>query len=319
MITVIGEALIDLVDQAEQTIETQGGRPRPFLAHPGGSPLNVAVGIARLGQPAAFCGRLGHDAFGRIVRAHAARNDVDLSGVIDAPERSTLAVVSIDSDHQASYDFYTDGTSDWQWRPAELADLPRGTTVLHTASLASWLPPGADVIAGRVAAARDAGLLTTYDPNVRATLLPPAGRERIEHMVAGAHLVKASDADFDHLYPGAEVADVAAAWLGLGARVVVVTRGPAGADAFSAGGTVHRDGISVDVVDTVGAGDAFMAGLLAGLADRAAATPDGLDRLAADPPALTDLLGFAMIVSAITCQRAGADPPTADEVAAWRT
>lgn len=319
MITVIGEALIDLVDQAEQAIEAQGGRPRPFLAHPGGSPLNVAVGVARLGQPAAFCGRLGQDAFGRMVRAHAARNDVDLSGVIDAPERSTLAVVSIGTDHQASYDFYVDGTSDWQWRAAELVNLPRGTAVLHTASLASWLAPGADVIADRVGAARAAGLLTTYDPNVRAALLPPDGRERIEHMVACAHLVKASDDDLDHLYPGSEVADVAARWLNLGARVVTVTRGSGGADAFSAAGPVHCDGLAVNVLDTVGAGDAFMAGLLAGLADRDAATPGGLLRLAADPDALTELLGFAMIVAAITCQRQGADPPTAAEVTAWRT
>lgn len=316
MISVIGEAIVDLVDQGEVPLEDDGGAARPFLGHPGGSPLNVAVGVARLARPTAFLGRLGHDAFGRLLRAHATANGLDLGHTVDAPQPSTAALVSLDAAGKAVYDFYVEGTADWAWTVAELAELPPGTTLLHTASLASWLPPGDAVIAARVAQARADGVLTSYDPNVRPALMPADAVSRIEQTIAGAALVKASDDDLDFLYPGVPVEEIGARWLGLGPDLVVVTRGADGADAFSASGTVHRAGLRVEVVDTVGAGDAFMAGLLAGIDRRGATGADAFRALAADADTVDALLGEAMVVAAITCGRAGANPPTLAEVEA---
>ena len=317
MISVIGEAIVDLHDEGEEPIESGGGASRPFTGHPGGSPLNVAVGVARLERPAAYLGRLGHDAFGRLLRAHAAANRIDLSGCVDAAEPSTAAIVSLDAERKAVYDFYVDGTADWQWTPDELSALPSGTRLLHTASLASWLSPGDAVIAARVAEARRDGILTSYDPNVRPALMPADAVARVEHMVAQAALVKVSDDDLAFLYPGDDPATVGPRWLELGARQVVVTRGAHGADAFGPAGTLHREGITVDVVDTVGAGDAFMAGLLAGIDRRGATAEAAFDALVRDADELSTLLGEAMVVAAITCSRAGANPPTLAEVQAY--
>jgi fructokinase len=317
VISVIGEAIVDLQDEGEGTIEDGGGAPRPFTGHPGGSPMNVAVGVARLERPSAYLGRLAGDAFGRLLRAHLSANRVDLSASVHATENSTAAIVSLDADRKATYDFYVDGTADWGWTPAELDTLPEGTRVLHTASLASWLPPGDTVIAARVGRARGDGVLTSYDPNVRPALMPADATARVEHMVAQASLVKVSDDDLAFLYPGVDVAEIGQRWTTLGPELVVVTRGADGADAFSPAGYTHRDGIRVDVVDTVGAGDAFMAGLLAGIDRREATTADAFRALAADTDVLQALLGEAMVVAAITCSRAGANPPTLAEVEAY--
>lgn len=317
MISVIGEAIVDLHDEDPTPIEDGGGRSRPFTAHPGGSPLNVAIGVARLERPSAYLGRLGQDAFGRLLRAHLAANRVDLTGCVDAAEPSTAAIVSLDAERKATYDFYVDGTADWQWTPAELSSLPTGTRMLHTASLASWLPPGDVVIAARVGQARRDGVLTSYDPNVRPALMPADATARVERMVAQASLVKVSDDDLAFLYPGVDVAEIGARWNALGPELVVVTRGSEGADAFSAAGSFHRDGIRVDVVDTVGAGDAFMSGLLAGIDARGASEAAAFTAFTQDSDALLALLGEAMVVAAITCSRAGANPPTLAEVRAY--
>ena len=134
MVCVIGEALIDLVMDPRSAASTG---PKTYLAHPGGSPFNVAVGLARLGQPAQLLARLSGDAFGRQLRGHAEANGVDLSYAVDAAESSTVAVVSLDADRNASYDFYRTGTADWQWRTAELDRMPADTAWIHTGSLAS--------------------------------------------------------------------------------------------------------------------------------------------------------------------------------------
>lgn len=317
MISVIGEAVVDLHDEGEAPIEDSGGQSRPFVGHPGGSPLNVAVGLARLERPAAFVGRLGRDAFGRMLRAHGAANRVDLTGVVDASEPSTAAIVSLDADRKAIYDFYVHGTADWGWTPAELDALPPGTRMVHAASIATWFPPGDAVIAARVGRARAEGLLTSYDPNVRPALMPADGVARVEQMVGQAHLVKASDDDVANLYPGVAIEEIAQRWRGLGAELVVVTRGAGGSDAWHAGGHVHADGLRVDVVDTVGAGDAFMSGLLGHLDRNGAGTPEGLAAFVRGDGAVEELLRFATVVAAITCSRAGANPPTLAEALAY--
>jgi fructokinase len=304
-VAVIGEALVDIVET---------GDDEPRLARPGGSPYNVALGLARLEQPAAFVGRISTDPLGTILRNHATRSGVDLSLCADAPEPSTVALVELDHSGSARYRFGVDGTADFQWTAAELARIPDGVGAVHFGSLTSWLPPGDALVADRVAELRRSGAAVTYDPNVRPHLQPDAAaaRAQIEAAVPLAHLVKTSEEDLAHLYPGRDAAGTASSWLDLGPAAVVVTRGGAGAFVVTRATTVARPAPPVDVVDTVGAGDAFMSGLLDALLRRDRLRPDAL----ADAP-WGDVLDHAALVAAITCARAGANPPRRAELDAF--
>jgi fructokinase len=186
--------------------------------------------------------------------------------------------------------------------------------VFHVGSLASWLSPGAERIHATAAALRrDGGVLISYDPNIRPALLhqPARARPLVEKFVSLAHIVKASREDADWLYPATSLEEVSARWLDLGALLVVITDGPRGAHVFQAGAApVHRPGREVHVVDTIGAGDAFTSGLLGGLARRGLHSPQFLNPSAP----LTEAVDEAILISALTCERAGADPPTAVEL-----
>jgi fructokinase len=304
-IAVIGEALIDLVDTGDD-------QPRP--ARPGGSPYNVAIGLARLDRAAAFVGRLSTDPLGSVLRAHAQRSGVDLSMTVAAREPTTVALVELDAEGGARYRFGVDGTADFQWTDAELAGVPDSVSAVHFGSLASWLGPGDAAIARRVGALRERGAAVTYDPNVRPHLQPDraAARAQIESTIPLAHLVKTSEEDLEWLRPGESIDDVAGAWLALGPSAVVVTRGGAGSTSFTAAGTVSRPPVPVEVVDTVGAGDAFMSGLLDALDRRGLLTPAGIATAA-----FGELLDDAGLVAAVTCSRAGANPPRRSELAAY--
>ncbi|MBV9594329.1 MAG: carbohydrate kinase [Actinobacteria bacterium] len=312
MVTVIGEALVDLVD---------AGDHQTYVAHCGGSPLNVAVGLARLGQPTSLMARFGPDAFGRRLRDYAETNYVDLSAAVAASEPTTLAVVSLDEQARATYDFWIEGTADWQWSDDELERLPPATTLVHTGSLAAWTAPGAQRIAALLARLHTANRVTiSYDPNVRARLLgsPTRARALVEDSVRLCHVAKASDEDVAWLYPDRSPAEVAAGWLELGATLVVVTAGPDGATGFVPGlAPVMRPGRRIELRDTVGAGDAFTAGLLDALVRNELTDPATHARLG-DPKLLASLLDDAILVAALTCERPGADPPTAAAVAAAR-
>ncbi|MFC0004120.1 carbohydrate kinase family protein [Micromonospora siamensis] len=308
MLTVLGEAVVDLAPSGGGDL---------FAAHPGGSPLNVAVGLARLGRPTAMLARFSRTAFGRRLRAHADTNKVDLTHAVADDRPATLAVVSLNPTGTAEYDFYLTGTADWQWTSDELVGLPAGTEVLHTGSLAVLLPPGADVVADLLAREHAAGrVLVSLDPNVRPAVLddPAAARARLLALARYAHLVKASDEDLAWLLPGATVEQAAAHLIALGVRLVVVTRGAAGSYAVTADGVQrHHPARRVTVVDTVGAGDAFTAGLLDALVEVAAATPSAVGSL--DAAGLDAVLEHATRVAAITCGRPGADPPHGQELA----
>lgn len=305
-LTVIGEALIDLLPDG----------PDCYRARCGGSPFNVAVGLARLGHRTSLMARLSGDGLGRRLRAAAAAEHVDLDAAPQAGEPTSLAIVTLDEDGSAGYDFRMDGTADWLWTEAELARLPADTAIVHAGSLASWTPPGDDRIHAAISRIHAAGqALVSYDPNIRPALLasPALARPRVERFAAVAHVVKASREDAEWLYPGSDVGEVAGRWLALGALLVIVTDGPNGAFAYQPGvPPVHRPGRSVTVADTVGAGDAFTAGLLGGLARRGIVTPE----LARRAPArlVAEVADEAIVVSALTCQRPGADPPRAGEV-----
>jgi fructokinase len=310
-VTIIGEAIVDLLP---------AGPPRTFQAVPGGSPYNVAVGLARLGHHATLMARLADTAFGRILRDHAQAEGIDLHAAPRAAEPSTLAVVSLDASARASYDFYLDGTADWQWTTEETGRAPKGTSVLHFGSIASWTPPGDARILELVGRLREQGaVLITYDPNVRPGLLPDHhhGQRVVERAIPLAHLVKASTDDVGWLYPGRAPDQVARQWLRLGATMVVITGGAEGAVAFTAQGrSVRRPALDVVVVDTVGAGDSFMAGLIGSLIGRGRHTPADLARCPADQ--LSGALDDAILVASINCERRGNDPPTAADVAAAR-
>jgi fructokinase len=301
---VVGEALIDLVP---------GPTPGHYRARPGGSPFNVAIGLVRLGHRTALMARLADNAFGRLLRAHAAAEGVELSRAPLAAEPTTLAVVSLDGEAQASYDFYAQGTADWQWTEAEAARVPADTAVLHVGSLASWTAPGhRRILAAAAGLHQSGGTLISYDPNIRPPLLgePERARPLVEEFVGVAHLVKASRQDVEWLYPGRELNRISARWLSLGAAVVVITDGPHGAHLFRPGtAPTLRLGRKVRVVDTIGAGDAFTSGLLGGLVRRGLHTAQRLRRC--PDPVLAQAVDEAVLISALACERIGADPPFA--------
>jgi fructokinase len=312
-IAVIGEALIDLVDPGDDSA---------CRAHAGGGPFNVAVGLARLGQPVAFVGRFSRDPFGTVLRNHASRSHVDLSFAVTDRTPTTIALVEL-TDGVAHYHFSVDGTADFQWTAAELDHLPTSAEIVHYGSLASWLPPGAGVIERRVAELHTAGkVLVSYDPNVRPQLQPDAAaaRTQVERALRTAHLVRASTEDLKWLYDGEPVESVAPRWLAAGPRVVVITRGGDGATAFVEGAAPVQRPVppvtvdtAVDTPDTVGAGDAFTSGLLDALCRRDITEPAQLDRLH-QPETLAAVVDEAGLVAALTCTRAGADPPRLAEV-----
>lgn len=305
MIVVAGEALVDLVPRGEQL--------QPL---PGGSPYNVAVALGRLQAPVAFLGRCSTDGFGRILRnrLEAAGVDLALTDVTDDP--TTLALVHLDDQRQASYRFYVEGTSSAGLTAQRLPRLADGDA-LHVSLGAVTLrtTPAGDALRHLIER-QGARRVVCLDPNVR----PRAGGDlshearAVEQVLASCAIVKASEEDLGHLYPEHAVEEVARAWSRAGPALVVVTRGRDGALAHDHHGRVQRVAApEVEVVDTVGAGDAFTAGLLARLrtlgrlADREALAATAEDELA-------DALAWAARVAGRTCARAGADPPRLDEV-----
>jgi fructokinase len=306
MFVVVGEALVDLVGQ-------RGGRT--FSAHPGGSPANVALGLARLDIPVTLKTRLGRDGFGEMVLSHLEASGVRVDGGTGEGAKTTLAIATLAAGI-ASYDFRID------WDVEALVPLPVETRCLHTGSLATVLAPGKANVVDLVEREHERGRVTvSYDPNVRPALLGDAVRARpdIEHLVAMSDVVKVSDEDLRWLYPDGTDEDVAQAWLASGPALVIVTRGGAGVYAVSARLELRRAAVPIDLVDTVGAGDSFTSGLLDGLhrADLiGGARRDALATI--DEATLGSVVDAAALIAAITCSRPGADPPTRAQVDAAR-
>jgi fructokinase len=309
MIISCGEALIDFMPLAVE------GAPayRPF---PGGSPFNVAIGLGRLGAPAGFLSRISTDFFGDLLMETLAANHVDARYVVRASDPSMLAFVSHAHAGEPQYAFFANGAAD---RQIAVRDLPASfgddVTCLHLGlgAISTQAEPAASTFETLLRRESKRRVLA-FDPNVRPNLIKDrdAARARMESWVRLCDIVKVSRADFDWLYPGRAVEDCAAAWRDLGPKLVVMTLGADGAMALLNGTKVTAPGRTIAVVDTVGAGDSFHAALLAGLNEHGLLTRDRLARLDADQ--LKVLLGRAVAASAITCSRAGANPPTKREL-----
>jgi fructokinase len=304
MITVVGEALIELAPTADAAV---------LRALPGGSALNIAVAVARLGCPAALIARLSGDPFGKLVRGHAERNGVDLSGSPEADEPTAIAVASTGISADVRPSLYSSGASSWQWTPGDLAWISADTTVLHIGSLVWSAPSSAANVLRTAGRLRQRGVLVCMDLTVHPEVMrtPGQGRILLERSLRSADVARASVEDIGWLYPGRAPQAVAAQWLNLGPGLVVLTSGGSGAMAFRGPGSVlHRPAYPAAVVDSAGAEDAFTAVLLAALYEHG--KKGAAAALSAVP--LADVLDLACLVAGMTCERPGADPPTAAEV-----
>ena len=306
MLTVIGEGLVDVVQRASG-----------IEAHVGGSPLNVAVGLARLNHPVQFVGRYGRDPYGDAVAAHLRSSSVMLPlGPDDLP--TSVATALIDDDGAATYTF--DLTWELPGIAERLAFMLQGTTLLHTGSIATMLAPGAKDVLAAVEYAHPHATIS-FDPNCRPSIITDVdyARRQAEKFVSLSDVVKASDEDLVWLYPGQDVLDSARKWLALGGSegpaMVVVTRGAAGPWGITAAGEAEYPAPKVEVADTVGAGDSFMAALLSGIVDRGlngAQNRKDLRELPAE--GLAELLAHAAKAAAVTVSRPGANPPSRAEM-----
>lgn len=302
-VLVVGEALVDVVRGVDGQIERR---------HAGGSPANVALGLARLGRAVGLITQLGDDGDGDLVRRHLASAGVDVHAAPTSTGRTSTAIVDLDGSGAATYTF------DLAWTLATKdVTVGRNPAVVHTGSIAAFLDPGASVVES-IALDHRGRAAITYDPNLRPDLLgdPDTVRQRVERLVAAADVVKASDEDLGWLYPSAPVEQVVRTWATSGPALVVVTRG--GAEALAVHGTTpHRvTPAPIAVVDTVGAGDSFMSGLIDGLIAHHAVGPAARARIAAlDHAAVGTILHRAAAAAAVAVSRLGADPPTAAELA----
>lgn len=308
MVLVFGESLIDVFPAAETpTGITLDGRV-------GGSPFNVAVGLARLRQAVAFVSCISTDSFGdRLVQALEAE-DVDLSLVQRHISPTTLSVVTADANGVPTYAFHGDHGADRMLDPRPLETLPARARVLQLGSYPLVVEPIASTLR-RVVQREHRARLVAYDPNVRLNVEPSVLRWRaaVEWMVQRTHLLKISEEDAALLYPGDSLEALAQRWLAQGVSLVVVTHGGEGASAWTARVQVREAAVPVELVDTVGAGDTFQAALLTWLAEQERLGAKALALLAADE--LRACLRFAAKAAAITCSRRGADLPRRSELA----
>ncbi|MEV0635668.1 carbohydrate kinase [Streptomyces sp. NPDC050619] len=300
MIVVAGEALIDLVPQGPGALADL----KPAL---GGGPYNTALALGRLGSRTAFCSRTSSDAFGEALLDGLRQAGVDVSAVQRGAEPTTLAVATIDTNGSAAYSFYVEGTADRLFTAP--VELPSGTRAVSFGTCSLVLEPGASAYEELMRTAAAQGVFTVLDPNIRAGLIPDADayRARFKSWLPSVSLLKLSEEDA--LWLGGTPRE----WLAAGPSAVVITQGGDGLTVFTRDGAVHSvPGEKVDVVDTIGAGDTVNAALLHGLSARDALSPTALGGLRAD--GWTRLLRFAARAAAITCSRAGAEPPYAAEL-----
>lgn len=319
MIVVIGEALIDMIQD-----EDHGSNFRGVV---GGANSNVALALARRDTPHQFLARISNDIFGRQIKKHLLDNSVAIDYAVDASEQSTLAFATIDNSGVAKYAFYVNGTADWAWQAKELPTLQAlqqmQATTIQYGCLAMEMAPGNAVIEHWLADLHESQQFTlSHDINVRPALgfESDVERDRVEKLNRLSTIIKASDADIEWLYglePGADVDGIVRDWISGTDKIAIITRGAAGCDLYRGEHKLSIPGIKVDVQDTVGAGDTFMANFLTQLdqlGGLGAEPQKRLERL--DDDDLAEACKVASVAAAMACERSGAEPPTTKELAA---
>lgn len=297
-IWVAGEVLIDLIPQGD------GER----LAVVGGGPANTAKALARLGFDSYFIDGMSTNDFGKLAKAEFEADGVKLDYVKFSDKPMCLATVTLDSSGSASYEFLIDGTATFdfqrEWLPDPVAGNP---AVFHVGTLVPLIEPGASVLYEWAQEINQVAPIV-FDPNVRPSVV--SDRARYESIVkkwaAISNVVKVSEDDIAWLYPGRLQEDVAAEWLSMGVDLVVITLGSEGLLGITRQGSISVPGVKVKVVDTVGAGDTVGAILVEGIVKH------GVEGLIGET--LKAVLTRAAAAAAITCSRAGAQPPYLNEL-----
>ena len=307
MIISCGEALIDFLPR------TGADGSAIFQPAAGGSPYNVAVAMARLGATTGFFGGLSTDFFGDMLRQRLSESGVDLSFAATVQRPTTLAFVTLE-DGNARYAFFDENSAGRMLTEADLPAFPKTVAALHFGSFSLAAEPCGSALEALMKREQKDRVIS-LDPNIRASLV--RNRDgylaRLDRLVAMADIARLSDEDLAWIAPDASFETIARRWLDRGARLVILTRGAAGATAITAHHAVSVPGIAAKVVDTVGAGDTFTAAILARLDALALLTKPAIAKL--DRERITDILSFAIKAAAVTVSRAGADPPWLKEIA----
>ena len=309
MILVSGDCLIDFMP-----VRAADGRDA-YVPAVGGSSLNIASAIGRLGVPSGFVSGISSDMFGELIAQHLRASNVDIARVTRSARETTLAFVRYEADKSARYAFYDEGSAARMWR-FEPNKVPlAGIRALHFGSTTLINEPSAGETLRLVEAAR-AGATIAFDPNCRPSLIAdvPAYRRAMEAMIPLADLVKMSTDDLNYLRPGAAADQAASDWLAKGPGLVVITGGEAGATAYARAGKAHRPARPVHVADTIGAGDTFHAAMLVKLYETDMLARGQLRGIG--ETRLVEVIDFALAAAAITCSRPGADPPWRREMPA---
>jgi fructokinase len=319
MIVVIGEALIDLIED-----KSTAGR---YQAVVGGANANVAIALARAGAKQQLLARISSDAFGQKIRQRLVDNKVGLDYAIEAKEPTSVAIASIGPSGGASYSFYVENTADWGWTNQELPTQQTmsglGATALQFGCLTMAMPPGNAVVEAWAKDYFEKDLLTlSHDVNVRPALGfdRDAERVRVERVNSFSHLIKASDDDINWLYglePGSNVDQIAWDWIGDTAKIVFVTLGGDGASIYRRNKTkLDVQSRKVKVQDSVGAGDTFCANTLAQLHQIGALGSVAFEKLATlTDKQLIEIAKISSVAASMACERTGAEPPTDAELA----
>jgi len=315
MILVIGEALIDLIESRE----TKG----QFQAVVGGANANVALALARRGSNHQFLARISSDRFGGLIKERLTSNNVNLDHIVNTDEPTTLAVISVNAQGSPTYNFYTNGTADWGWTKEELPSKETlkalNTTAIEFGCLTMAMEPG-NLVIEAWAKELSTDLTISHDINIRAALGFDRNkeRERVERVNSFSHIIKASDEDIEWLYnldPEADLTEVIGNWINNTNKIVLLTRGSLGTRIYRNNQTIDVPARKITVVDTVGAGDTFVANLLGQLDDKNYLGENALHKLETlTNDDLVEYVRISGIAASIACERAGCEPPTFEEI-----
>ena len=297
-IWVCGEVLIDLIPGAD------GVR----VAHVGGGPANTAKALARLGHDVQFIDGISTDEYGVAARKELLDDEVKLDLALTSDKPTCLAIISLDANGGASYEFKIDGTATFDFNLNWLPDPSRyKPQVLHIGTLVTVIQPGADVLYDWAMQVAEFAPIV-FDPNIRPSVMGDHDlyEAAVEKWAALSSVIKVSDDDMAWLYPDQKYEDVAKRWISDGAALVVVTRGSQGIVGFTTDGAVEVDGAKITVADTVGAGDTVGAIIVEAMIEK------GILALTGD--VLKAVLHRAAVAAGITCSRKGAQPPYKHEL-----